>query len=78
MQFEQFKGAVEIENGSKSVSVRMLDGQIYEITVRKTGEEQTCRKCGCTNYDCSECAERTGDACSWVEADLCSACVEEE
>jgi hypothetical protein len=31
--------------------------------------ERTCRKCGCTqNRECP-------DGCSWVEADLCSACV---
>lgn len=34
-----------------------------------------CRICGCTDDDCSGCIERTGVACSWVEADLCSACV---
>lgn len=34
-----------------------------------------CRKCGCTERDCSQCIEKTGDACHWVEADLCSACV---
>lgn len=37
--------------------------------------EQRCRVCGCTNEDCSQCVEKTGDACSWVEEDLCSACV---
>ena len=35
-----------------------------------------CRQCGCTDADCSGCIERTGFACYWVEADLCSACVE--
>lgn len=39
-----------------------------------TGERR-CRGCGCTDTDCSQCIERTGLACSWVEADLCSACV---
>lgn len=32
-----------------------------------------CRECGCTN-DCSGCISRTGSPCSWVQADLCSAC----
>ena len=36
-----------------------------------------CRVCGCTNDDCSQCVEKTGDACSWVENDLCSACAPE-
>lgn len=35
-----------------------------------------CRVCGCTDDDCTGCVERTGSPCSWVEADLCSACVE--
>lgn len=34
----------------------------------------TCRMCGCTDNDCSGCVARTGEACSWVENDLCSAC----
>jgi hypothetical protein len=37
-----------------------------------------CRVCGCTDDDCSECIERTGEPCSWVEPDLCSACVGEK
>lgn len=34
-----------------------------------------CRKCGCTDDDCGGCVIRTGEPCTWVEADLCSACV---
>lgn len=34
---------------------------------------RTCRACGCTDDDCAKCIERTGQPCSWVEADLCSA-----
>lgn len=33
-----------------------------------------CRVCGCTQHDCTLCVERTGEPCSWIEADLCSAC----
>ena len=33
-----------------------------------------CRKCGCTDHDCTGCVERTGRPCHWVEPDLCSAC----
>ncbi len=36
-----------------------------------------CRTCGCTDDDCRQCIEKTGRPCSWVEADLCSACVPE-
>lgn len=33
-----------------------------------------CRKCRCTDHDCTGCVERTGRPCRWVEIDLCSAC----
>lgn len=39
------------------------------------GETRFCRVCGCDDEDCSACIERTGESCSWVEEDLCSACV---
>jgi ParB/RepB/Spo0J family partition protein len=42
------------------------------------GWVRTCRVCGCTDADCSGCIERTGQACHWVEVDLCSACVGRE
>lgn len=35
---------------------------------------RACRVCGCTDADCSECIARTGQPCSWIESDLCSAC----
>jgi hypothetical protein len=35
-----------------------------------------CRVCGCTDDDCSQCVEKTGAPCWWVEPDLCSACEE--
>lgn len=37
-------------------------------------DERKCRACGCTDDDCSGCIERTGEPCSWVAEDLCSAC----
>ncbi len=36
--------------------------------------ERRCRNCGCTQDDCSQCIEKTGGPCHWVEKDLCSAC----
>lgn len=36
---------------------------------------RTCRVCGCTEFDCRQCIHKTGAPCSWVGADLCSACV---
>lgn len=37
-----------------------------------------CRKCGCTDDDCSQCIQKTGHPCHWVEEDLCSACESED
>lgn len=36
--------------------------------------DRKCRLCGCTDADCSGCVEKTGQRCSWVALDLCSAC----
>jgi hypothetical protein len=36
-----------------------------------------CKVCGCTEADCRGCVERTGEPCTWVGPNLCSACVEE-
>lgn len=40
----------------------------------KPAPASACRICGCTDADCSGCVERTGEPCSWVQPDLCSAC----
>jgi hypothetical protein len=40
-------------------------------------EVRRCRICGCTDDDCHQCIEKTGEPCHWVEDDLCSACAEE-
>lgn len=39
---------------------------------------RTCRGCGCTDDDCSQCIKKTGQPCHWVEEDLCSACLGKE
>jgi hypothetical protein len=33
-----------------------------------------CRGCGCTDNNCIECIERTGEPCHWIGPNLCSAC----
>ncbi|MFO0887566.1 MAG: hypothetical protein U0790_00305 [Isosphaeraceae bacterium] len=48
----------------------MLDIDGIDPDVRR------CRECGCTDDDCSDCIERTGEPCHWVEANLCSACAD--
>jgi len=35
-----------------------------------------CRVCQCTEHNCRQCIEKTGEPCTWIEDDLCSACVE--
>jgi hypothetical protein len=40
----------------------------------EAAEVRTCRVCGCTDADCRQCIEKTGEPCYWVEDDLCSAC----
>lgn len=40
--------------------------------------KKVCRVCGCTDDDCSECVEVTGEPCYWTEDDLCSRCDDEE
>jgi len=35
---------------------------------------RTCRVCGCTDDNCSQCIEKTGKSCDWVEEDLCGLC----
>jgi chromosome partitioning protein len=37
-------------------------------------KERKCRVCGCTADNRSQCVEKTGKPCHWVEEDLCSAC----
>lgn len=44
------------------------------MSFREPGMDPECRECGCTDWDCSGCVERTGEPCYWVEEDLCSAC----
>lgn len=46
---------------------------LAELAAFERGEG-VCRVCGCTDDDCSQCVEKTGAPCHWVEPDLCSAC----
>jgi PRTRC genetic system protein E len=47
------------------------------IENNNTDTERKCRICGCTEDDCSQCIEKTGEPCYWIDSDLCSACEEE-
>jgi ParB/RepB/Spo0J family partition protein len=41
-------------------------------TAAKTAKVRTCGYCGCT--DTTPCVSKQGEACSWIAADVCSAC----
>lgn len=56
---------VEFPDGHQALAMR------EEVRPRPV---RSCRVCGCTDGDCRGCIERTGYPCSWVDADLCSAC----
>lgn len=40
----------------------------------ETAEKPKCRECGCTDDDCSQCIDATGEPCYWIAPDLCSRC----
>lgn len=77
-----------VYHGSEPVHDPHPDGMFLEevdrfylfVSLNPNGEIEvrTCRKCGCTDNDCRQCIEKTGQACYWVEWDLCSACEEGE
>ncbi len=53
-------------------------GVDINVNMVDVADIRICRSCGCTDDDCTECVERTGQPCHWVEDDLCSACTPEE
>lgn len=59
------------------VPIEELQGKAEHDMSKHPHEPGTCRICGCTDEDCSDCIVRTGEPCTWVEPDLCSACAPE-
>ena len=57
----------DIANRCMMLWYRTTDSSFFD-------DDLTCRVCGCTEHDCSQCIEKTGKPCHWVEDDLCSAC----
>ena len=47
---------------------------VVEAFRSRLTESFKCRSCGCTDDDCRQCIEKTGEPCYWVKEDLCSAC----
>jgi len=58
------------------VITRVPEDLEAEIAGARSPDVQRCRVCGCTEADCSGCIAKTGQPCTWVEPDLCSACTE--
>lgn len=56
---------------------KIIDHAVTHI-IAGYSKERTCRVCGCTEDDCSQCIEKTGNPCHWIEQGLCSACQEEK
>lgn len=50
-----------------------------DVGLRPGASSGTCRMCGCTDLDCSQCIVKLGHPCSWTDANrtLCSACTGE-
>lgn len=69
----------EIETGVFQATAELVDAFRERVEdLLAGGVEGICRVCGCTDEDCSECIERTGQPCHWVDEahTLCSACAE--
>lgn len=61
-------------NNCSPLELREIDLLIQSPTYIRRKDSQQCIVCGCTDYDCRQCIERTGKPCSWIEPDLCSSC----
>lgn len=81
---EEFRGGLQVCNGTleEDCATFALIAPMFGVDLQAIydglGTVQTCRVCGCTDDDCSQCVERTGEACTWVEPDLCSACAQRQ
>lgn len=53
-----------------------LNMLIHPEIRRRFDQVPACRICGCTDDDCRQCIEKSGEPCQWIEPDLCSACAE--
>lgn len=51
---------------------------VQETLIALPLQPDACAVCGCTEEDCTQCVEKTGEPCSWVEPGLCSACAQPE
>lgn len=68
-----------VDTTSLNKAIEAAKTQINTLIKQKKNLEaqkpvQKCRVCGCTQDNCEQCIKKTGQPCSWVEEDLCSAC----
>ena len=65
---------IDKEKEKKAAKIARNSGLISEAHYQKIITSRVCRVCGCTDDDCSQCIEKTGQPCHWIEDDLCSSC----
>jgi hypothetical protein len=72
----QYAQSVVREAFARAFIAGARSGLMHHTEVRLLGAcgVRTCRKCACTDLDCSRCIEKLGKPCSWIAPDLCSAC----
>lgn len=51
-----------------------VDELLYGHSLLNDQTGRTCRICGCTDDDCTDCVKRIGEPCIWILPDLCSGC----
>ncbi|MEO5915600.1 MAG: hypothetical protein ABIS50_15305 [Luteolibacter sp.] len=71
---DDFKIYVSMPEGGVCQVVAPIEPLADGVMVFAAEIVRSCRVCGCTDEDCTDCIERTGQPCHWVGDDLCSAC----
>ena len=84
LTFEQFLLAARFRLIHQEIEVAKDAAELWQLRGELEATRQafaatiggTCRICGCTDLDCSQCIERTGSPCFWANGSrtLCSAC----
>jgi hypothetical protein len=80
---EEVKEIVYLLGAQEVVLVYFGDEEEMELASEMLNEIESqmflesltkCRVCGCTELDCTQCIEKDGHPCHWVQDDLCSSC----
>lgn len=59
---------------ARSLTPRRRPPETEQVSSLSAAAIRRCQVCGCTDDDCLDCIQRTGEPCRWVALDLCSAC----